>query len=294
MLDEFNVHAKSFRMARDRYRNQPFDDLKLRLIADRTKDGRIYNVPNVSEVAALIVGDVDTASGRDIIMEKQSGKLQRINELHTSYLGFQYPLLFPYGEDGYRHDVNHRDRPGINQKRNRLTIREWFCFRLQTRHSEALTLVTSRRLFQQFIVDGYTMMESERLSFIKYNQSKLRVDKYNNICQASGSSQSQGSQQGKRVVLPSSFIGSRRFMDQLYFDGMAICSYMGFLDLFITFTCNPKWPEITRALKKLKLTSTDRPDIVSRVFKIKFEQLLIDLTKNHLLGRSIACKLSLL
>ena len=169
MLNEFNVHAKSFRMARDRYRNQPFDDLKLRLIADRTKDGRIYNVPNVSEVAALIVGDVDTASGRDIIMEKQSGKLQRINELHTSYIGFQYPLLFPYREDGYRHDVNHRDRPGIKQKRNRLTIREWYCFRLQTRHSEALTLVTSRRLFQQFIVDGYTMMESERLSFNKYN-----------------------------------------------------------------------------------------------------------------------------
>jgi len=134
------------------------------------------------------------------------------------------------------------------------------------------------------------MMESEKLSFIKYNQSKLRVDKYNNICQASSSSQSQGSQQGKIVVLPSSFIGSRRFMDQLYFDGMTICRYMGFPDLFITFTCNPKWPEITRALKNLKLSSTDRLDIVSRVFKIKFEQLLIDLTKNHLLGRTIACK----
>jgi len=98
MLDEFNVHAKCFRMVRDRYRDQPFDDLKLRLIADRTKDGRIYSVPNVSEVAALIVGDVDTASWRDIIMEKQSGKLQRINELHTSYLGFQYPLSSHMGK----------------------------------------------------------------------------------------------------------------------------------------------------------------------------------------------------
>jgi len=137
------------------------------------------------------------------------------------------------------------------------------------------------------------MMESERLSFIKYNQSKLRVDKYNNLCQASTSSQTQGSQQVKRVVLPSSFIGSRRFMDQLYFDGMTICSYMGFPDLFITFTCNPKWPEITRLLAKLKLSPTDRLDIVSRVFKIKFEQLLTDLTKNHILGKTIACKSSL-
>jgi len=82
-------------------------------------------------------------------------------------------------------------------------------------------------------------------------------------------------------------------MDQLYFDGMTICSYMGFPDLFITFTCNPKWPEITRLLAKLKLSPTERPDIVSRVFKIKFEQLLTDLTKNHLLGKTIACKPSL-
>ena len=88
MLYEYNVHAKSFRVARDRYRDQPFHDLKLRLIADRNKDGRLYNILTVSEVAALIVCDIDSASPRDIIMENRSGKLQRINELHTSYLGF--------------------------------------------------------------------------------------------------------------------------------------------------------------------------------------------------------------
>lgn len=80
-------------------------DLRLKLISDRATDGRIYNLPTASEVAALIVGDVDTPSNRDIILETQSRKLQRINELHASYLGLQYPLLFPCGEDGYRHDV---------------------------------------------------------------------------------------------------------------------------------------------------------------------------------------------
>jgi len=116
MLDAHNVHTKSFRMAKDRYKDQPYQDLKLRLISDRAKDGRIYNIPKVSEVAALIVGDVDTTSPRDIILENRSGKLQRINELHPSYLGYQYPLLFPYGEDGYREDVAHRDH--AHKKRN--------------------------------------------------------------------------------------------------------------------------------------------------------------------------------
>ena len=175
MLDDFNVHAKSFKMARDVYKDHSYDNLKLRLIAYRNKDGRVYNIPNVSKVAALIVGDVDNASPKDIIMEKRSGKLQRINELHTSYLGHKYPLLFPYNEDGNRHDVNHRERMlPRNIKRNHLTIREWFCFRIQIRHCEASTLLRSRRLFQQFIVDDYTMIEYERLSFIRKNQSKLK------------------------------------------------------------------------------------------------------------------------
>ena len=99
MLDDHNAHAKSFRMARDRLADNQLDNVKLRLIAGREKDGRTYNLPNVSEVAALIVGDFDADSRRDIIVENQNGELQRIHELHSSYLGLQYPLLFPYGED---------------------------------------------------------------------------------------------------------------------------------------------------------------------------------------------------
>ena len=83
-------------------------------------------------------------------------------------------------------------------------------------------------------------------------------------------------------------------MVQLYFDGMAICSDIGFSDLFITFTCNPNWTEVQRLLNKINLQLHDRPDIISRVFKIKLDELLCDLTKKHVLGRVVACKLYLL
>ena len=185
----------------------------------------------------------------------------------------------------------HRETlPSRASKRNRLTIREWFCFRIQTRQIEANTLLRSRRLFQQFVVDDYTMIESERLSFIRNNQSKLRVDKYNNLSDRSSNSEKEGASKGKIIVLPSSFVGGKRFMDQLFFDGMTICSYLGFPNLFVTFTCNPKWPEITRLLSDLSLTASDRPNIVSRIFRIKFEQLLEDLTKKDLLGRAVGCR----
>ncbi|GJT67083.1 hypothetical protein Tco_1018563, partial [Tanacetum coccineum] len=51
------------------------------------RDGRKYNLPTASEVAALIVGDFDsTKHKRDIILEEPGGDLQRISELHPSYL----------------------------------------------------------------------------------------------------------------------------------------------------------------------------------------------------------------
>ncbi|KAF1892826.1 hypothetical protein Lal_00035470 [Lupinus albus] len=99
-------------------------NLKLKLIAERNSNGRINNLPTVSEVVGLIVGDINSSSQRDIIMETQSCQLKRIKELHASYLAFQYPLLFPYGEDGYRNGVCHRDRlSSKGRKRNRVTKR---------------------------------------------------------------------------------------------------------------------------------------------------------------------------
>lgn len=79
-------------------------------------------------------------------------------------------------------------------------------------------------------------------------------------------------------------------MDQLYFDGMSISSTIGFPDLFLTFTCNPNWPEIIREYPKYNFKPHSRPDIISRVFKIKFDELMIDITHKHIIGRVLACE----
>ena len=86
MLDKHNQYALKFRMARDKLQSSAVCDLKLKLISDRQLDGRLYNLPNTAEVAALIIGDEHTGNKKDIIIEKQSGTLKRINELHPAYL----------------------------------------------------------------------------------------------------------------------------------------------------------------------------------------------------------------
>lgn len=60
-----------------------------------------------------------------------------------------------------------------------------------------------------------------------------------------------------------------------YQDAMAIYREYGNPDLFITFTCNVKWPEIIRELnRKPGYKPDDRPDIISRVFKMKLDDMI--------------------
>ncbi|XP_057248262.1 uncharacterized protein LOC125493694 [Beta vulgaris subsp. vulgaris] len=214
------------------------DEIKNRKTAARS-DGRTYNLPTTSEVAALIVGDIDSADKRDIIIETKGGKLQQISELHPSYLAMQYPLLFPYGEDGFRTDIMHRDKTpsaGSTGKRFKLTMREFFAYRIQDRALDAATILLSRRLLQQFLVDAYTMIEAERLSFLRHNQQSLRAANVKNLRGAVERGETEGSSTGSRIVLPSSFTGGHSYMRENYQDAMAICRWYGYPDLFITFT----------------------------------------------------------
>ncbi|KAL8458190.1 hypothetical protein ACS0TY_035907 [Phlomoides rotata] len=182
MIDTVNPFAFQFRKARDRLQASNSESVRLSLIQSRTTDGRTHNLQTTSEVAALIVGDIDQSiHGRNIILQTCSGDLQRISELHPCYVPLQYPLLFPYREDGYRIGIQHKDVAACSRKRVKLTMHEFFAFRIHERQNEATTLFHSKRLFQQFIVDAYTMIESERLSYMRNNQSKLRVEKWSDL-----------------------------------------------------------------------------------------------------------------
>lgn len=293
MLDENNPYVKTYRMARDRIQDTEDTHVHLKLIGNRNSDGRQYNLPTASEIAVLIVGDIgSSAEKRDIVVQFKGGHLQQISELHPAYLPLQYPFLFPYGEDGYRLGIPHREKDGessnIGKRRNQLTMREWFAYRLMDRDGEADTILRAGKLLQQFIVDGWTMIESERLFFIRRNQKKLRAENYDNLIECARSGNNESTVSGRRVILPSTFQGGDRFMSELYHDAMGICKTYGYPDLFITFTCNTKWPELTRFADSKGLRVEDRPDIICRVFKMKLDELLDDLTKRHIFGKTNA------
>ncbi|XP_028752993.1 uncharacterized protein LOC114712613, partial [Neltuma alba] len=263
---------------------------RISAISTRTKDGQNYNLPSTSEVAALIVGDIDMNFGRrDVIVHKLSGLPQRIDELHPSYLPLQYPILFPRGEDGYRDNIEHREETLSNtKKKKRVSIREYFAYRLMMRENEMSTILHAEKLFQQFIVDGYTMIEAQRLLWVKMHQKELRADLYQGLTDALLTGERSASSTGKRIILPSSFTGGARYMVGNYKDAMAICRWAGYPSIFITFTCNLAWQEVTRLMENESLSSANKPEILCRVFHIKLKALMDTIKKKKIFGTVIA------
>jgi hypothetical protein len=73
---------------------------------------------------------------------------------------------------------------------------------------------------------------------------KLRMESVQGISDVVSRSCIVGDEIEKMIALPASHTGGRRYMIQNYDDGIVICRVHGPPHFFVTFTCNPEWPEI--------------------------------------------------
>lgn len=214
----------------------------------------------------------------------------------------RFVLIFPRGELGSTVGIGHAnlsnpantlaenaDEDGIenmddDESGGTVSQRQYYCYIIQERDGSYLHFY--RRLLHEFLVDQYAKIDFGRLSFIRWNQDILRADLYHGAADAVEAGDVDGRQIGQRIVLPSSFTGGPRYMYQKFQDAVAIVRALGKPELFITFTCNPNWPEITEALTPPQ-TSADRCDLVCRVFHEKLNCLMDDIRKGVVLGRVV-------
>lgn len=282
MINEVNPFAQSFKTVSERIQQTPAVDLKMVIKSPTEEDRRRYNRPTSSEVAIIYPDNPVDISQRDIVLASRTGTFQRISDLHPAYMPLHYVLLFPLGDEGW-HPLLVDDANGIE-----ITQMEYYAYRLMERDDESNFLHHGGRLFQQFVVDAFACVDQNRLNFLKFNQQTIRAELYRGLQDALLEDANQGTSAiGQRIILPSSFIGSPRNMMQLYQDSMAIVRKFGKPDLFVTFTCNPKWPEIENELGEFQ-QANDRPDIVVRVFKMKLKELLNDILEKDVLGKVVA------
>ncbi|KAG5556067.1 hypothetical protein RHGRI_006626 [Rhododendron griersonianum] len=291
---------------------------QIKIRADPKLDTGTLGGPTASQVASFLAGETEGNSDlreRDILVYQHNGISQRIRYYFGCYDPLQYPLLFPFGEPGWHQGIKrilpaNSDKSYTGQravlpqysvtgdellaaeslvyeencsKGGMVSAREFYAYRFQIRPTTNSIILESGRLLQQFCVDMYIKIETSRLDYFRTHQNEIRADLYQGIVDSIARGESRGSKVGKHIVLPGSFIGGPRDMRKRYLDAMNLVERYGKPDIFLTMTCNPKWCEILSELKPHE-DAQNRPDLVTRVFKSKLEELKKEVIKKQLFG----------
>ena len=123
-----------------------------------------------------------------------------------------FPIMFPSGDLGW----SPLFKKFTNTDKN-LSPLQFYLYRLAYLPNNKFDpILFRRRLTQQYVIQAYIIIESNRLILYRYNQK------------------------------------SPRHMHQNYQDAMAILRAIGRPDFFITLTCNSNWPKLNIILKKFQ------------------------------------------
>jgi hypothetical protein len=97
-------------------------------------------------------------------------------------MALQYPLLFPYGENGYHLGIRYcDDEDSVGTKRKYVTMLEFVRRHLHYRLHESNPYTCYGRLSAQVIVDAYSTIEGSRLQLIADHQKDLRSESVHGI-----------------------------------------------------------------------------------------------------------------
>ncbi|PLW20446.1 hypothetical protein PCANC_08313 [Puccinia coronata f. sp. avenae] len=276
----FNPYAKTYKLAVKVLEDSRAFTIALQGISKPGCDPKRYNEPTLEEVAVVVQGKGDQLGDRQIALHRKEGDLEIIPDSHSSYFPLCYPIFFPFGSQQWD---NLYQAWTTRSRGRRVNPLEWYAYMLFKRPTFS-PILAGRSLLQEFVVDAWVVVERSRLQFIKLNQDKMKAQQYQKLVE---SIKNEAPTTCRRVILPSSFIGGPRAMSQLYQDSMAICKKYGPPHLFITMTANPDWPEI-RAEIPPGDKAYDHPTVTTRIFHLKAQHLIFQLTKMRRLGTVIA------
>jgi hypothetical protein len=215
------------------------------------------------EVAALISISNTSVSElclRSAMAIEHNGTPQKVPIISRLWEPLAYPLFFPCGEAGWGVD-NKQDQlllsRSVETDHDVPTTQIWY-YRRRLLGDERFEIFG--KLASEYMVDMLCRNLDCRLNYIKDNLTRIQRDE----------SALMGSDEpvpdGDNVYLPASFLGSIRWSQERTADALAVARAYGQPTFFITFTCNPHWPEISSRLHPGQ-TWQDAPLVVARVFK---------------------------
>ena len=285
MLHAKNHLVQSFKTAIEHEQRRP--NMKVVINADKRPAGehvRRYNAPNTNDVAVVLIDEGH--NHRDIALKVRSAGVKTVSETHRWYDSLQYPLIFCEGQDGYHFNIPQvNPKTGFPNLSKKVSCNDFYASMIMVKEGCQNFLLLYRELFLQFLVDMYAKVESERLLYFRLHQTELRAECYIHLKDelATGADVKNI---GQKVILPSTFTGSPRYMHERTQDAMTYVRTHGTPDLFITFTCNPKWIEIQCELQPGQMAH-HRHDIVARVFRQKLLLMMRLFKDRNIFGETL-------
>jgi hypothetical protein len=158
-----------------------------------------------------------------------------------------------------------------------MTMQDYYCYQFHYRKRQPNPFLCYGLLSSQAKVYARACIDQNRLWYIIQNKKNLRTENLQGISDDVSKGCTNGEENGKTIILPTSHTRGRRYMIQNYHDSIAICRVHGPLDFFVTLTCHSKWLEISESLFESRQKPTDRVEVIVRVYHMKLEELLSDI-----------------
>ena len=258
-----------------------------KITAEKKIHERNSNLPLCSEVAILVpIGQ--RVNNLDIRLFSKSGEIRRIPLQNCHYDTLMYPLLHLHGEPGWNHSMTNLTPLKHYKYTMQLREKAWQDSNPpENRQNIFNSKLQCGKLSQVYALDIDNKIQTINLQYIKSPaaQKKFHTNTYQGLVdELSGKDTDEKT---GTVYLPSSVRGSPRYYDKCYQETLAIGAEYGTPDIFLTFTANPNWIEITE-FSENKETKEQRADIVARVFRLKTKRLMDIINKEGVFGKTKA------
>ena len=162
----------------------------------------------------------------------------RINQNHPSYMPLHYTLLLPHSDSGWHWTLQLTLNDNSTQIQNQLEQRMYYQFHLHTQSNLSAILHRAERLFQQFLVDAFAVVDQNKLDWLRMHQNNICADVYNGLANSLTHADVDVTQLSYWIVLPSSYTGDNQYIQQRFQNSMAITRHLHKSALFIIFTAN--------------------------------------------------------
>ncbi|PWA49778.1 helitron helicase-like domain-containing protein [Artemisia annua] len=177
-LNSHNALVHLFRTTRDKLREADIPEFQIRLFG--VVGGNQYDLPTADAIGAIVYdGGPETMTDYDVVIQRHSREAESDSNM---------------------------------EEQKRMTMKAYYAYQLCDRVGRHSLITQAGRLFQQYAVNAYCVIEQSRTDFKRRKQNDIRSEYLSGIYDAITRGDRDGRDVGSRIILPTSFTVGPHYM----------------------------------------------------------------------------------